>query len=461
MKRKIIGAVVSIAAAAAILLLPTPSGLDPVGHRALAVIVLAVGFWAADVLASGVTAVGALGLLLAFKVPASTALAGFSSSAFWILISVLFFGRAMEKTGLARRISYRILLVFKPTYNGIIFAFLVIGVILAFGIPSMTVRTAIMVPIAWAIVQALQLPLPSRGSALIILSTFQMAVLPGCAILTGALWGPYLTGLYNSLKLPITWLGYAKVMAVPTLLLCVLVLVVNRIALAPESGAPTTREIVREQYRKLGKMSLAEKMTGLIIGLSVVAWVTQPLHKVPAEAIGMMALTLLFAAGVLVPAEIGTGISWNLALFVGGVLSLSAVITAFKISAWLGKFIVPAITPFTANPWFLLTAIAFLVYAMRFIDPVGFITIGIFFLSLREFITARGMDSLVLVGAIFLPLHIFWFPYQNIWTVITEGVTGKKAYTDRDRFKSATLYLVASLLALWISIGYWKLIGAL
>jgi hypothetical protein len=318
-----------------------------------------------------------------------------------------------------------------------------------------------MIPIAWAIVQALELPLPGRGSALIILSTFQMAVLPGCAILTGALWGPYLTGLYNSLKLPITWLGYAKVMAVPTIILCVLVLLANRLALAPKAGAPTTREIVREQYRKLGAMTSAEKLTALVIGLSVVAWITQPLHKVPAEAIGMMALTLLFAAKVLVPAEIGTGISWNLALFVGGVLSLSAVITAFKISAWLGNFIIPAIQPFAGNPWLLLTAIAALVVVMRFIDPVGFITIGIFFLTLHDFIAARGMDPLVLVGAIYLPLHIFWFPYQNIWTVITEGVTGKKAYTDGDRFKSSFLYLGAALIALWASIFYWKLIGAM
>jgi hypothetical protein len=199
----------------------------------------------------------------------------------------------------------------------------------------------------------------------------------------------------------------------------------------------------------------------LVIGLSVLAWVTQPLHHVPAEAIGMLALTLLFATGVLIPAEIGTGISWGLALFVGGVLSLSAVITTFKISTWFGNLIVPAIQPFDSNPWLLLTAIAVLVFVMRFIDPIGFITIGVFFLSLREFVAARGIDSLVLVGAIFLPLHVFWFPYQNIWTVITEGVTGRQAYTDRDRFRSATIYLMASLIALWISVAFWKLIGVL
>jgi len=461
MNKRIIGAAVSFLIALIVLLLPAPKGLDAVGHRALAIIVLAVGFWATDVLNTGITAVGALGLLIIAKVPAATALSGFSSSAFWLLVSVLFFGRAMEKTGLAKRISYSVLTIFRPTYSGIIFAFLVIGIILAFGIPSMTVRIAIMMPIAWALVRSLQIPLPSRGSALIILSTFEMAVLPGCAILTGSLWGPYLTGLYASVKLPLTWLGYAKVMALPTLIWCVLILIANRMALAPKTPVPATREGIRDQLRSLGSMSRTEKWAGLLICASVLAWITQPLHHIPAEAIGMIALVLLFAAKVLVPAEIGTGISWGLALFVGGLLSLSTVITTFKISAWLGTYIVPAVQPFAANPWLLVTAIAVLVVSMRFIDPAGMITIGIFFLALQGFFAARSINSLVLVGAILLPLHVFWFSYQNIWMIMTDGITEKKAYTNGDRFRTATIYLAISLVALWISTGFWKLIGVL
>lgn len=461
MNRQSVGALISLLIAAAIFALPTPTGLDPAGRRALAIIALAVGFWVADVLNPAVTAVCALALLLASGVGPAVALSGFSAPAFWILVGVLFFGRAMDKTGLARRISYSILLVFRPTYGGILLSFLLIGFILALGIPSMTVRTAIMVPIAWALVQALQLPLPSRGSALIMLSTFEMAVLPGCAILTGALWGPYLSGLYASLKLPLTWLGYARVMVIPTFAACVLLLIANRFALPPESPAPMTRDIVRDEMRKLGPMSRSEAISGAIIGLSVVAWASQPWHHLPAEAIGMLALTLLFATRILTPPEIGTGISWALALFVGGVLSLSNVITTYKISGWIGGYIVPAVQPFSSNPWLLITAMAIGVIALRFIDPIGFITIAAFFLSLAGFVAARGMEPMVLVGAILLPLHVFWFPYQNIWIVMTDGITERRAYTERDRFRTATLYFIVSLLALWIGVGYWRLIGVL
>ena len=100
----------------------------------------------------------------------------------------------MQKTGLARRVAYRILLLFPPSFAGITLAFMLIGFVLTLGVPSMTVRTAVMVPIALALVQAIKLPLPSRGAALILLGAFEMAVLPGCAVLTGSLWGPFISG---------------------------------------------------------------------------------------------------------------------------------------------------------------------------------------------------------------------------------------------------------------------------
>jgi len=127
------------------------------------------------------------GLMLTARVPVG-ALAGFSSSAFWILVSVLFFGYAMDKTGLAAAWPIASCWCSRPPTSAFCSRSCVSDP-LTLGIPSMTVRTAILMPIAWALVQAIGLGLPSRGSALIILSAFEMAVLPGCALLTGALWG--------------------------------------------------------------------------------------------------------------------------------------------------------------------------------------------------------------------------------------------------------------------------------
>jgi di/tricarboxylate transporter len=461
MSRRLFGVLAGVILGGVVWFWPSIGTLDPLGQRALAIIACGVVFWATDVLAAGITAVLVLGLLLAAGIPGSVALAGFASSAFWILVSVLFFGYAMDKTGLARRIAYRILLIFPPTYPGILFAFLTIGFVLTLGIPSMTVRTAIIMPIGWALVQALGLPLPGRGSALLVLSIFEMAVLPGCALLTGALWGPFVTGLFANQNIPISWLEYARVMFVPTVVWCVLVLVGNLIALRPEGGLGVTRALAAGELDKLGPMKAAERVTAIVVALSIAAWATQPWHKVPPEAIGMLALTALFAGGVLTVPEIGTGISWPLALFVGGILCVSTVITTYKISGWFAGFIVPAIAPVAGQPLLLVTVLALCVMAMRFIDPVGFISIAAFFLALVGVAPTWGITPVVLTGMIFLPLHVFWFNYQNIWIVMTEGITKKSAYTDGDRIRLATVYALVSIVGLWFAVGYWTVTGIL
>jgi len=459
--KRSVGAVVAVLVAVVIKWQPAIGGLGPTGQSALAIMALAVVLWITDALPTGISAVLALGLLIIAGVPSAVALGGFATGAFWILVSVLFFGTAMDKTGLARRISYRILLVFPPTYAGILAGFLLIGFVLALGIPSMTVRTAVMLPIAFALVQAVKLPLPGRGSALIVIGAFQMAVLPGCAVLTGGLWGPFIAGLFAAQKLPITWLDYATIMAVPTLIWCVLVIAVDLLIMRPDATDGMSRDVVRAEMQRLGPMRQAELLTLIIIAAAIAAMATQPWHGVPPEAVGMVALAALFASGVLAPAEIGTGIPWVLAIFVGGMLSLTTIISTYKINVWLGGYIVPAVQPFVGQPLLLVVVMCLAVAAMRFIDPVGFIAIAAFFLALSTFMIERGVPPLVLIALIVLPIHIFWFNYQNIWMVMTEGITKKQAYTDADRYKLATAFFAVTIVALWIGVGYWRLIGAL
>ena len=156
--------------------LPLPAGLTRSGQLVLATVAFTAVLWAAQPVSNAIASILMMALLIAVKVPPPLAFSGFSGGPFWVLLTVLFYGFAMKKSGLAERIAYYILSLFPCTYAGILGAFAVIGFILALGIPSMTVRTAIMIPIAWTLVQSLGLPFQSRGSALIILTTVEMAV---------------------------------------------------------------------------------------------------------------------------------------------------------------------------------------------------------------------------------------------------------------------------------------------
>jgi di/tricarboxylate transporter len=454
-----LGVVAAVILGVAIEWQPAIGALDSTGQTALAVMAAGVALLVTDVLPAGISAVLILGMLIIAGVPSPVALSGFATGAFWILVSVLFFGTAMDRTGLARRISYRILLLFRPSYTGILTAFLLIGFVLTLGVPSMTVRTAIMVPIAFALVQAINLPLPGSGAAVIVLGAFQMAVLPGCAVLTGSLWGPFIAGLFASAQLPLTWIDYARVMTIPTIVWCGLVVAANLLVMRPSITSSMSQEVVHAELARLGAMSRAELLTAAIITLSVVAWASQPLHRVPPEAIGMLAFAALFATRVLGASDIGPGIPWHLAIFVGAMLSLTNVMSTYKINAWLGGYIVPAVQPFVDNPLLLAVALTAAVAAMRFVDPVGFITIAAFFIPLAAFVAERGVPPLVLTALIVLPVHVFWFSYQNIWLAMTDGISKRSAYSDADRLKLATTFFVVTIVSLWLAIGYWRVLG--
>src|SRR6266404_4135066 len=232
--RKWIWLAVAAVVGIGIAVLPPFEGLSHQAQLILAITAFSAILWAFQVINNGIASVLMMGLLIVAGVRPTLALSGFGGPPFWVLVTVLFYGFAMKKTGLAERLSYYILSLFPCTYSGILSAFFVIGFVLALGIPSMTVRTAIMVPIAWALVQSLGLPDRSRGSALIILTTVEMAVVPGLAFLYGSLDGPIVAAAFEAKHLPLSWLGYAQVVTFPTLLLCLLMLAGNPIILRPE-----------------------------------------------------------------------------------------------------------------------------------------------------------------------------------------------------------------------------------
>jgi anion transporter len=457
-KIKWIPLIISIAAGLGIILAPTPHGLTHIAQVVLGITAFTAIIWATQVVNNGLASIFMMGLLLIAGVRVPLVLSGFGGGAFWTLLTVLFYGFAMKKTGLAERISYYILSLFPDTYGGILTAFFVIGFVLALGIPSMTVRTAIMVPIAWALVQSLGLPKKSRGSALIIVTTVEMAVIPGVAFLYGSLSGPVVAAAFEAKHLPLTWLGYAQVLTFPTLLLCILILIINPIVLRPEAPLNATPGFARERLRALGSFKRPELITALVVVFSIVFWTTDSYHHLPSFLAGMIALAIFGLSGILKDNEISTGVSWPLLLFIGGIFGLANVIQEYKVTDWIAGFFVPVVHQLTASVILLTVVMAIAMYALRFLDPSSFIAISVLFLSVVDVTNAAGIPPLILMAPIIVASVPFWMLYQNFWLAMGDGLTGSEAFTSGQSVRLANTYAVAVLITMALSAGYWKLI---
>ena len=449
-----------------ILLMPTPKGLTVTGQHVLAIVAFTVTMWVFQVVNNGIAAILMMAMMIPAGVRVPDALSGFSQGSWWILAAVLFYGCAMKNTGLASRISYYILSLFPATYTGILSAFLLIGLVLALGIPSMTVRTAIMVPIAWAVVQSLGIKPGSKGSALIILTTVEMAVIPGVGLLLSSLNGPVIQSVFQQKNLPLSYGEYATVMALPTLVICVLIIIANQLMLKPESPLEVSSGFAKKELQAMGAMKQSEMITAIIVAISIVLWAMPAsfhpsltyLH-LPSFVIGMIGLAIFGLAGIIKDSDMGTGVSWTLLLFIGGVFSLQTVVQAVRITDWLGGYFIPVALQMTSNTFLLIAVMSVSVIILRFIDPTGFIVIPVLFLPLVDVLMKAGLNPLVVVAPTTVASAPFFLSYQNFWIAMAEGLTGGKAFTGKHRMIAATTYVVVVIAVLVLSVIYWKVIG--
>ena len=95
------------------------AGLAPQGHYIIAVTLVSLALWIFKTDSIPYIAGGVLFLAgcLIFKLPLAAITIGYTSSAIWVLIPALFFGFALLKSGLGKRIAHFVLKSFEPNYR--------------------------------------------------------------------------------------------------------------------------------------------------------------------------------------------------------------------------------------------------------------------------------------------------------------------------------------------------------
>ena len=453
-----IGAVCGIGLSAFLVFASRFQQIQPQTRGVMAVLGLAVVFWTFRVFENHIVALLMFALLLLIRVPPAVVFSGFAVSTFWVLLVALYFCYVMRKTGLAQRIGLGMLRLFKPSYASVVFAFFLIGGILSLGIASFTVRVAIMVPLAWSVVQGARLPERSVASALIVISAFEMALLPGFATLTGSIAALQFVPLFHELRLPMAWLDYGKAAAVPAVVCSLLVLAGNLLMMRPELPLDGSGW-AQEGKAARGRLTRDEILTLFIISAAVVFWATQRWHGIDEGSVALSALVALLATGVIKPSDFENGISWGLVIFIGSSLTMVKVIPTYGVGKLVGIAVVDKLGGYLVNPTAALLIVPLVFFAFRMFEPAGSPSSIVLFLALYHPLMNLGISHLVFAVIILLAFVPFWFSYQNLWIMMTDGMTERSAFTRGQQAKMATIYGAAVILSVLVSIVYWRAIG--
>ncbi|WP_058960285.1 SLC13 family permease [Type-E symbiont of Plautia stali] len=264
--------------------------------------------------------------------PTSTIFSGFASSAFWLVLSGFVLGAAIRKVGLAQRWANYLVVPLSQSWPRMVVGTLVLTYLLALVMPSNMGRIALLMPVVLALGERAGIKAGSSGSIGLALAvgfgTFQLSasILPANVpnlVLSGAAENAYQIHLqwlpWWLLHMPVVGIGKGMVLAAAILFLF-------RAQPQPVRHRDQLEPLSRSEWRLMG-----------LLAITLLLWMTDSLHGLPAAWIGLAAacICLLPRIGFLSSDDFASGVNFRTCIYIAGILGVATVV----VDSGLGRLI--------------------------------------------------------------------------------------------------------------------------
>lgn len=274
------------------------------------------------------------------------AFSGYSDPVVWLVLGAFFLSHGFTKSGLGRRISYKLLTFFGKSVLGISYALAVGEMILATVIPSATARTGgIMYPVATSITDAISGPGSDgkfdKTKAFLIMSLFQMSVVSSAMFLTGMAGNALIVKFAGSIGITVTWSSWATMSVLPAIFSIVFIPIFLNLYFRPHAVEPSViSKITREKYDEIGKMTSAEKIMSVIFMLVLALWICGPIIKVSSTTSVLIAISIMIITGIVNWNDlIKIDAAWNTFIWFGALLALADGLGSLGLTSWFSTYI--------------------------------------------------------------------------------------------------------------------------
>lgn len=333
------------------------TGLGDEGRVVAALAAAMAALWISEAIPIAVTALlPFLVLPLATATPAADVASTYWSPILFLVLGGAMVARAVEKTGLHRRIALALASATRATERGVLLAFMA-ATALTSTLVSNTATALIMLPVAIALATALDEALGPQGregtAVALILGVAWAATIGGFGTLVGTPTNAIAAGILNrALGTEIdflTWLAFG----VPLVVLAIPLAAGLLIALHKVPSRAIDRALVAAAIGDRGPLSAAERRLIPLVGLLLAGWILLPLLRGP---LGLPAIddgiVAVFVALLLFLLPDGSGarlleaadlprLPWDVLLLFGGGLALAEAVTASGLAAWAGAALGP------------------------------------------------------------------------------------------------------------------------
>jgi solute carrier family 13 (sodium-dependent dicarboxylate transporter), member 2/3/5 len=478
------GVLAAFAALAVVCVLPTPQGLPVAGQYMIGMLLFSVILWMTEAVDYAISAVLITALMafllglapsvakpdqvLGTSAALGLALAGFSNTALALVAAATFLSAAMTVTGLDKRIALFVLSKVGAKTHRVVIGAILVGIVLAFLVPSTTARVACIVPIMMGIILAFGVDKRSRFAGLLLITTTQTASIWNVGIKTAAAQNMVAIGfIEKTLKGTVTYPEWLLAAAPWAILMSIALYFVMIRMMPPEmKEVPGGDTAIRNALADLGPTSAAEWRLLAVSLLLLAFWATEGiLHRFDTSTTTVTAIAVLFLPwiGVMGWKQAQPKIPWGTLVLFGIGISLGTALLQTKAAAWLANIAVQSFGLGGASAFAILALLSvfLIVVHLGFASATALASAMIpIVISVLQAIQTPGLN---LIGMTMLLQFVvsfgFILPVNAPQNMVAYGT---ETFTVKDFVKTGlVLTLVGYLLVLVLGATYWNWMGYL
>lgn len=453
--KKLIGLLAGIVLCAAVWLLPL-EGLSREGQLCLGLTLMTVVWWAAQVAQSGYVSGIYLMLLCLLKVAdTSVIFSGWTGSTIWLVAGAYLIASAVRSSGLGERLSYAFILRFVRGWRSIIVSIFALTLILSLLIPHPWPRAFLIMSVMMVIIRSANIP--RKDAAVIGFTVFAASVPVSLIFITG-------DSTINPLAMSyageaVSFVDWLKVMGPPALLLSLLTMALILILFRPSAPVALDLDEIRSARAALGKMGQREIRALVWILIAVVLWLT---NGITGLDIGWITLLVAMLMSLPVVGEVLGPKDWaevpvHVMVFLTAAIAIGKVGAATGMNSWIADTLLPASMP--GHPVLLALSIALIAVVIHMFMGSVIAVMGVTIPAFLTFTAGSGISPLAVISIVYLSVagH-YLLPFHHLNILVGQGEENGM-YTQRETIKMSLPLLLALLITITASVGWWSLLG--